>query len=78
LISWDYPEGKSLKHYIDVSGLHPITSVHRLRKHEQKKILENGIVLCRELEANQQLMKDCGISDIRIKSILKEAETLIA
>lgn len=77
VISWDYPDGGSLKHFIDLSGLHPLTSLHSLKRFEQVKLMEQGIVLCNELESNQQLMIENGIAENRIKKILAEAELLI-
>lgn len=77
LISWDYPERNSLKYYIDESGLHPLTSLHSLKKHEQKLLLEKGIVLSRELLDRTDLLKEIGIDENRINKIQKEARQLI-
>lgn len=78
LISWDYPEGGSLKHFIDQSGLHPLTSLHKLRKTDQKFLLQEGLVLCRELINNQDILRKHGIAEARISQILEEAEMLIS
>jgi len=78
LISWDYPEQSSLKYYIDQSGLHPLTSLHLLKKHEQKLLLEKGIVLSRDLLDRSDLMKEIGIDENRISKIQKEAKYLIS
>jgi hypothetical protein len=76
MISWDYPEDGSLKYYTDLSGLHPITSLRLLKKYEQKKLLDQGIVLSSELKASTEQMRENGITDARIKSILQEADLL--
>ena len=77
LISWDYPADGSLKKYIDESGLHPLTSLHKLRKTDKKFLLEKGIVLCSELYSHQELLSESGLNERQIKAVLKEAETLI-
>ena len=77
VISWDYPEGNGLKHYIDKSGLHPVTSLISLTKNQKQQILEKGIVLCSELGENRQLLRDLGIRENQIQKILREAENLI-
>lgn len=77
VLSWDYPSDGSLKYFIDLSGLHPLTSLLSLKKYEQRKLLDSGIVLCRELENHQHLLHENGIPDSRIKNILKEAKLLI-
>lgn len=78
LISWDYPEESSLKHYIDESGLHPLTSLHSLKKHEQKSLLEKGIVLSRDLLVRTDLLKEIGIAENRISKIQHEAKNLVS
>ncbi len=77
LISWDYPSNASLKYYIDRSGLHPLTSLHTLRKTDKKMLLDNGIVLCRELESHQDLMLENGLNKQRVSRVLSEASMLI-
>lgn len=49
LTSWDYPKGNGLKDRIDKSGLHPLTALTTLTKSEKNKLLDTGIVLCKEL-----------------------------
>ena len=78
LISWDYPEVTGLKYWIDKTGLHPITSLHSIAKREKQILLEKGIVLCSELEANRYLLKEIGISDKQIEKILIESANLIS
>lgn len=78
LISWDYPNNKSLKTWIDKTGLHPLTSLHSLTKKEKQYLLEKGIVLCKELDSNRHLLKELGISDKQIEKVLFEARNLIA
>lgn len=77
LMSWDYPSKASLKYYIDRSGLHPLTSLHTLRKTDKKMLLDNGIVLCRELESHQDLMLQNGLNKQRVNRVLSEASMLI-
>ncbi|HLR91356.1 MAG TPA: hypothetical protein VK040_10390 [Balneolaceae bacterium] len=52
LTSWDYPRGNGLKDRIDKSGLHPLTALTTLTKAEKTKLLDEGIVLCKELHGN--------------------------
>lgn len=49
VISWSYPDGKSLRDLIDASGLHPITVLTTLSVYQKQQLLENHIVLCKEL-----------------------------
>ena len=76
LVSWDYPEQSSLKSKIDLSRLYPITALPSLSKREKQKILNKGIVLCREVCDNPKLLDDLGMTSSKKKSILKEANEL--
>ena len=77
MISWDYPADKSLKSIIDKSGLHPLTSLHSLRKVDKRALLDNDLVLASQLIERQDLLKELHVSDKQIVRILKEAELLV-
>jgi len=76
LISWDYPEIGSLRQRIDHAGLHPITSLHSMTKREKQYILDEGLVLCREL--TEDVLAKYGIRSQKIRKIMDEAENLIS
>ncbi len=77
-VSWDYPEGNSLKNQIDKTGLHPITTLGTLRKSEKQELMNQGIVLCRELIAQKDILNLMHIHQPRINSIINEAREIIA
>lgn len=52
LVGWDYPKNNGLKDWIDVSGLHPVTSLTTLSAKEKQALLDKKIVLCRSLHQN--------------------------
>lgn len=47
--SWNYPLKESLNQIIDSSGLHPLTCLNSLTKGEKRRLLEMGLVFCRDL-----------------------------
>jgi Holliday junction resolvase len=49
IISWDRPEGKSLKDMIDRSDMHPVTSLTSLNESQMRTLLNKGVVLCRDI-----------------------------
>lgn len=77
VISWDYPAGKGLKHWIDKTGLHPITSLISLTQAQKQELLEKGIVLCNELEKHCGLLREMHISEQQTDKILREAQNLV-
>ncbi|MDN3723932.1 ATP cone domain-containing protein [Aequorivita sp. SDUM287046] len=76
MVSWDYPEQNSLKSKINLLRLYPITALPSLSKQDKQKILNNDIVLCKEICDNPKLLDDLGISTSKRKRILKEANEL--
>ena len=76
MASWDYPFGNGLKERIDKSGLHPLTALTTLTKNEKTKLLDLGVVLCREIYENPGVLNQIGISKPRHKNIIKDAKEL--
>lgn len=76
LTSWDYPKNNSLKYRIDMAGLHPLTSLTTLTKAEKSKLLDKGIVLCKELHDTPNLLNKIGVDKTRHKKILQDSEEL--
>ncbi|MBJ7882568.1 restriction endonuclease [Gelidibacter salicanalis] len=76
MTSWDYPMGNGLKNRIDKLGLHPITALTTLTKAEKTKLLDKGIVLCKELYENPTLLEQMEIDKKRHKKILEDSEAL--
>jgi hypothetical protein len=76
LLGWDYPEGRGLRESIDEAGLYPVTCLTTLSQKEKAKIVEAGIVLCREISFANALLMEIGIPVERHKGILNEALAL--
>jgi ATP cone domain/Restriction endonuclease/RecX family len=76
LLGWDYPEGKGLRETIDEGGLYPITCLTTLLQKEKEKLMEHGLVLCREINANKNTLVEIGIPSQRVEAVLKEASAL--
>jgi Holliday junction resolvase-like predicted endonuclease len=77
LVSWDYPRQRSLKEMIEQSGLFPITAITNLTKKQKEQLLEQNIVLCRQLIDNPQALEEMGISRRKTENIIKEAKGII-
>ena len=71
LLSWDYPKGNSLKDMVDMSGLHPLTSLKSLTNKEKTHILDQGVVLCKEL--TEEVLFESDINSRKFKKVLEEA-----
>jgi hypothetical protein len=76
MLSWDYPEHASLRHWIDSAGLHPITSLTTLNKAEKRFLLDQKVALSQELLEHPELLHRAHISPARQITILNEVRSL--
>ncbi len=72
LVDWDSPADGSLKARIDGSGLHPLTCLTSLNRRDKKTLLEEGIVLCRDL--NAEVLGLLHLPPNQVARILMECE----
>jgi hypothetical protein len=49
LVSWDYPQGQSIKDIVDTKGLYPITVLTTLAKHEKAMLMKKGVLLVKDI-----------------------------
>lgn len=78
MISWNYPYKHALKDLIAAHNLHPITALVSLTGRQKKMLLENGLVLCRDIEQYKNVLKNLGISEHDINALIREAYTTCA
>ncbi len=77
LISWNYPEDKSIKRLTDQQGLYPVTCLTTLTKEEEQILLSKNCILVRELVKNPVLLDHFKFNDQRKVLILQEAGELL-
>ena len=78
LLGWDYPKKGSLRELIDTYGLHPVTCLTTLTKHEKYELLQNNVVLCKEICGNVNELSRIGVKSSRFASIQEEGRKLCA
>lgn len=76
LLSWDYPEDNGLKQNVDKYSLYPITTLTTLTKREKDLIIENKIILTKELYESPDLLDKIGLTPLRKKRVLEEIREL--
>ena len=76
LLSWDYPQGNSLKDLIENQRIFPITTLTELPKSDKQKLLEKGIVLCRQLADNPELIDMLMLKADKKRKVLQEVTVL--
>lgn len=76
VISWDYPEGDSLRDAVEAYNMYPITAISHLPSTFMRELLEQGIVLCKDICTNPQLIDTLNLPEGEKKQILSEAQFL--
>lgn len=76
LLGWNYPDKNSLNNQIERVGLYPLTCLTTLSKTEKQNLLQNNVVLCREIKDDPSLLKRSGIDPSKAARILEEANQL--
>ena len=76
MIGWNYPPIGNLHDMIIEAKLHPLTCLVNMTGREKKLLLDQGVVLCKTLQDNPDLLSAIGLNDSKIKKVLEEIETL--
>lgn len=74
IIGWDYPEQGNLQDLILETGVHPLTFLSTLSARDKTNLLEQGIVMCRDLKKNDAMLRSIGLSDVQIKNVVNEVD----
>lgn len=74
VIGWDYPEKGNLQDLILETGVHPLTFLSTLSQTDKNNLLEQGIVMCRELKDSPSALKSIGFSEDQIKTVVNEVD----
>ena len=72
IMSWNYPEGSSLRELVEKANLHPITMLTSLNASQKLKILEKHIILCKDLNADRKVLKILGLPQEQEKEVIDE------
>jgi len=78
VISWNYPEGAGLREMIENTRLHPVTMLTTLSQSQKMTLLENHIVLCKEILEKPELTDMLYLSQQDHEKLLIEIQTVCA
>ncbi len=76
MVSWDYPAKESLKELIERSGLFPVTVLTLLNKKQKQALLNQEVVLCRQLLSKPGLLDQLGLTRVKKEKVLDEIRDL--
>lgn len=72
IMSWNFPEGESLRDLIESAGLQPITILTTLNAHQKAQLLANHVIMCKDIESNPSHLDILGLSREEREQTLKE------
>ncbi|QSH39571.1 restriction endonuclease [Candidatus Kaiserbacteria bacterium] len=76
LLGWDYPRGRGLEVLIDQAGVHPITALTSINQTEKRALLDDNIVLCRQMPNTDEDMARYGIHGDNQEAVREEVNGL--
>lgn len=72
LVGWNYPEKGNLQDLIEETHLHPITCLTSINPSDEKLLMEAGIVLCKQVLDNPDIVAQTGLSKEKIDKMMAE------
>ncbi|KKW23614.1 MAG: ATP-cone domain protein [Candidatus Kaiserbacteria bacterium GW2011_GWB1_52_6] len=75
LIGWDYPRTRGLLTMIEEARVHPLTCLTTLSEGEKRRLLDQKIVLCKDVQT-KHLLQEFGVRPEKIPSVIEEANRL--
>lgn len=76
LTGWNHPRGRTLQDLVELSEAHPVTCLTTLTGPQKATLLENGVVMCRNIVNNPDILLASGIPQTRVDAILREGKAL--
>ncbi|EKD65226.1 MAG: ATP-cone protein [uncultured bacterium] len=74
VITWKYPEGNGLRDLIEKFVLHPLTVLTTLSQGQKQNLLNNHMVLCRDVINKPESLQILNLPKDKKSEILEEAE----
>jgi hypothetical protein len=76
LLSWDYPQGNSLKSIVEDKGIFPVTALTLLSKVDKQRLLDKGIVLCLQILQKPEVLDYLDFKSSKKRRVIEEVEDL--
>jgi len=77
LLGWNWPKGKGVETLIAETELYPITVITILSSAEKKLLLDNNVVVCRDIVENPRILNEVGIDKGKSQRVTEEARKII-
>ncbi len=76
LVSWNYPRGHSLREMIEKEGFFPVTALTTLNKLQKQTLLDDGIVLVRQICNDPGVANRLEMNPQKIRNLMEEVKNI--
>lgn len=76
LIGWGYPHHGNLQDLIEETKLHPLSCLTVLTQKERESMYQRGLVLCKDVKDDPNVLENAGITGKKVDAVLQEAHHL--
>lgn len=76
MIGWGYPHKGNVQDLIEEAGLHPLSCLTTVTRKEKELLYQQGVVLCRALTDDPNLLERAGITGKKVDDVITEANRL--
>lgn len=77
VVSWSYPQNKSLRDLVENLNLHPVTILTTLSQSQKQKLLEEHVVLCKKILDNADILDLIELSQNKKLSVIEEIKNIL-
>ncbi|MCW0482976.1 ATP cone domain-containing protein [Gaoshiqia sediminis] len=77
LLGWDFPGGNGLKDLMERYRVFPVTVLENLIKKQKTRLLELGVVTCRQLRDKPEVWGELGLSSRKTRQLTEELEQIL-
>ncbi len=72
LLTWESPRSGNLRMLIEETGVHPVSCLTTLSRAHKRRLMESGVVLCKDLHDHPEVLEQLEISERVREAIWKE------
>ena len=76
LLGWNYPKKGNISDLIKETAVYPITTLSTLTRVEKTALLGVGVVLCKDLENDREVLTRAGVIASKIATVIEESQAL--
>lgn len=76
MIGWGYPARGNVQDLIEEAGLHPLSCLTTLSAKEKDGLYQQGVVLCKSITENPNVLESVGVTGKKVDNVLAEANHL--